>query len=197
MDNLEEHKHGMERFLNPRSMLTPGVAGSVVMVIANTMWIEFMIPQKWTALVLSFLIIIPILMQFGVSLIENIIYFMFNGLIIFALSVNTNFAGRKLQDIVSRDQKVSVSEVVTSPKALAAEMVFFLARDRLKDTPCNWQPMINRAPQQMQTKMAKTKSLQRISQKIKKEESFLIRGFRLRLRWWRISYSLREAIKMF
>lgn len=179
-------------------MLTPGIAGSVVMVIANTMWIEFMIPQKWTALVLSFLIIIPILMQFGVSLIENIIYFMFNGLIIFALSVNTNFAGRKLQDIVSRDQKVSVSEVVTSPKALPAEVVFFLARDRLKkDTSCNWHPMINRVLQQMQTKMAKIKSLQRISQKIKKEESFLIRGFRLRLRWWRISYSLREAIKMF
>ncbi|AWN74883.1 hypothetical protein LEAN103870_13000 [Legionella anisa] len=119
-------------FLNPRSMLTPGVAGSVVMVIANTMWIEFMIPQKWTALVLSFLIIIPILMQFGVSLIENIIYFMFNGLIIFALSVNTNFAGRKLQDIVSRDQKVSVSEVVTSPKALAAEMVFFSSEGQIK-----------------------------------------------------------------
>lgn len=88
-------------FLNPRSMLTPGVAGSVVMVIANTLWVEFLIPQKWTALILSFLLIIPILLKFSASWIENIIYFTFNGLIVFALAVNTNFAGRKIQEITS------------------------------------------------------------------------------------------------
>ncbi|WP_028373658.1 hypothetical protein [Legionella lansingensis] len=110
-------------FLNPRSMLTPGVAGSVVMVIANTMWVEFMIPQKWTALVLSFIIIIPILMQFAASFIENIIYFMFNGLIIFALAVNTNFAGRKLQDIVTSDKKAPTQEVVAAVKAPPSSLV--------------------------------------------------------------------------
>lgn len=119
-------------FLNPRSMLTPGIAGSVVMVIANTMWLEFMIPQKWTALVLSFLIIVPILMQFGVSLLENIIYFMFNGLIIFALSVNTNFAGRKLQDIVASDQKAPISEVVSSPKSSPPSLASFSSGGQTK-----------------------------------------------------------------
>lgn len=86
-------------FLNPRSMLTPGVAGSLVMVIANTLWVEFMLPQKWSALVLSFLLIIPILARFSAKFYENVIYFLFNGLIIFALSVNTNFAGGKIQEI--------------------------------------------------------------------------------------------------
>lgn len=86
-------------FLNPRSMLTPGIAGSVVMVIANTLWIEFSLPQKWSALILSFLLIVPILIKFAASWVENVIYFTFNGLIVFALAVNTNFAGRKLQDI--------------------------------------------------------------------------------------------------
>lgn len=93
-------------------MLTPGVAGSVVMVIANTLWIEFMIPQKWTALLLSFLFIIPILMKFSASWVENIIYFTFNGLIVFALAVNTNFAGRKLQEISTSDNKVVAQQEV-------------------------------------------------------------------------------------
>jgi hypothetical protein len=92
-----------KEFLNPRSMLTPGVAGSMVMVIANTLWVEFMVPQKWTALILSFLLILPILIQFSAHFFEKIIYFTFNGLIVFALSVNTNFAGKQLQGIVVND----------------------------------------------------------------------------------------------
>ena len=86
-------------------MLTPGIAGSIVMVIANTLWLEFMIPQKWTALILSFLLIIPILIRFSASYVENAIYFTFNGLIVFALAVNSNFAGRKLQEIAASDNK--------------------------------------------------------------------------------------------
>lgn len=86
-------------FLNPRSMLTPGVAGSLVMLIANTLWVQFMVPQKWSALTLSFLLIIPILIKCTASLFEYVIYFVFNGLIVFALAVNTNFVGSKLQEI--------------------------------------------------------------------------------------------------
>src|SRR3990167_6456798 len=88
-------------------MLTPGIAGSIVMVIANTLWLEFMIPQKWTALILSFLLIIPILIRFSASYVENAIYFTFNGLIVFALAVNSNFAGRKLQEIAASDKKMN------------------------------------------------------------------------------------------
>jgi hypothetical protein len=98
---LSQPDSGMkwDDFLNPRSMLTPGIAGSMVMVITNTLWVEFMVPQKWTALVLSFLLIIPILLKFAASWFENIVYFVFNGLIVFSLAVNTNFAGRKVQEI--------------------------------------------------------------------------------------------------
>lgn len=107
-------------FLNPRSMLTPGIAGSVVMVIANTLWVEFMLPQKWTALVLSFILIIPILMRFSASMIENIIYFMFNGLIVFALAINTNFAGGKLTQFNLPEQGTPfASEVNSSLSTLA------------------------------------------------------------------------------
>lgn len=101
-------------FLNPRSMLTPGIAGSVVMVIANTLWVEFMVPQKWTALTLSFLLIIPILIKFSASWIENVIYFTFNGLIVFALAINTNFAGRKLQEIGIKEERALVAEQLST-----------------------------------------------------------------------------------
>jgi hypothetical protein len=104
-------------FLNPRSMLTPGIAGSVVMVIANTLWIEFMLPQKWTALALSFLLIIPILIKFSANIVENVIYFTFNGLIVFALAVNTNFAGRTLQNIAQEDKSPLVAQLSTALKA--------------------------------------------------------------------------------
>lgn len=93
-------------FVNPRSMLTPGVAGSLVMLIANTLWVQFIVPQKWSALLLSFLLIIPIVIKYPTSLFEKIIYFIFNGLIIFALAINTNFAGGKIADFVS-DSKMT------------------------------------------------------------------------------------------
>jgi hypothetical protein len=101
-----------KEFLNPRSMLTPGIAGSMVMVIANTLWVEFMVPQKWTALVLSFVLLIPILLRFSANIFEKLIYFSFNGLIVFSLAVNTNFAGRQLQQIAAGDKEVAME---TSP----------------------------------------------------------------------------------
>ena len=39
----------MNDFLNPKSMLTPGIAGSLIMAITNILWIEFVLPQKWVA----------------------------------------------------------------------------------------------------------------------------------------------------
>lgn len=110
-------------FLNPRSMLTPGIAGSVVMVIANTLWVEFMIPQKWSALLLSFLLIIPILVQFSATLIENVVYFLFNGLIIFALAVNSNFAGRKIHEIVTNPKSVAYFKSSSPSEFLSADEI--------------------------------------------------------------------------
>jgi len=46
----------VKEFLNPKSMLTPGIAGGVTMMISNTLWFQFELPQKWTALTISFLL---------------------------------------------------------------------------------------------------------------------------------------------
>lgn len=118
-------------FLNPRSMLTPGVAGSVVMVIANTLWVEFLMPQKWTALVLSFLLIIPILIRFSASMIENIIYFLFNGLIVFALAVNANFAGGHLQALAT-DKKDNLAQLFNGFKEPLVSTAYAESKSQFK-----------------------------------------------------------------
>ena len=88
----------INEFLNPKSMVTPSIAGGLIMVIANTLWITFTIPQKWSALILSFLLIIPILAKYSALFYEKVIYFIINGLTIFALAINTNFAGKTISE---------------------------------------------------------------------------------------------------
>lgn len=85
-----------KEFLNPKSMLTPAIAGSFIMIIANTLWVQFALPPKWSALFLSFLFLVPVLKDYIASILEKIIYFFFNGLIVFSLSINTNFAAGKI-----------------------------------------------------------------------------------------------------
>ena len=41
-------------FLKPESMVTPGIAGGITMVISNTLWVQFALERRWTGLVLSF-----------------------------------------------------------------------------------------------------------------------------------------------
>lgn len=96
----------VKEFMNPKSMLTPGIAGTLVMGITNTLWLQFGLPQKWSALILSFLIIIPILKAYPAAWVEKFVYFILNGLIIFAMAFNTNFAGKSIID-VSSDQQAS------------------------------------------------------------------------------------------
>lgn len=87
-----------KEFLNPKSMMTPAIAGSFIMIIANTLWLQFAISQKWTALFLSFLFLVPVLKSFTASFLERSIYFIFNALIVFSMAVNTNYAGKVLSE---------------------------------------------------------------------------------------------------
>ncbi len=44
----------VSEFLNPKSMMTPGLAGGFTMTIVNTLWVQFGPQPKWCALGLSF-----------------------------------------------------------------------------------------------------------------------------------------------
>lgn len=85
-----------QEFLNPKSMLTPAVAGALVMLITNTLWIQFGFEQRWIALVLSYLFAFIIVYPYHSKMSLKTIYVILNGLIIFSFAASSNFAGQKI-----------------------------------------------------------------------------------------------------
>lgn len=84
----------MNQFLNPKSMSTPGVAGALMMLIANTLCINFPeFPFRYVALILSFLIGAVVFTASTMKIWERGIYWIVNSLIIFSMGVgSTNIA---------------------------------------------------------------------------------------------------------
>jgi uncharacterized membrane protein len=87
----------MSDFLNSKSMITPGVAGGVVMLITNTLSSQFGLPAKWIAITVSVLLALLIFFaDQGTQIGAKIVVFLLNSVIIFAVSVGTNtVAGAK------------------------------------------------------------------------------------------------------
>ncbi len=83
-------------FLNPKSMLTPGIAGAVIMLVTNTLWVQFGFPQKWTALILSFMLGSLSFIHGAVPPWQKVIYYVLNSLIIFSVGIGTNAVGTKI-----------------------------------------------------------------------------------------------------
>jgi hypothetical protein len=88
---LEKTK--VEEFLQPKAMLTPGIAGGVTMLIANALWVAFGFPQRWTSLALSFLLGLLVFVATNVPLWQRAVYYLVNSLIIFSVSIGTNYVG--------------------------------------------------------------------------------------------------------
>ena len=81
-------------FLNSRSMLTPGVAGAVTMLIANTLYVQFSMPPKWTALGLGFALGLLVFGDRSIALWQRGLCYLLNSLIIFSMAVGANAAGQ-------------------------------------------------------------------------------------------------------
>lgn len=84
---------GVDSFLNPQSMLTPGVMGSAVMLGANSL------AQFHLTSVLSLYLLLS--MVFGLtavikseSLVQKLIYYLLNSVIIFSVAVGANQTGQ-------------------------------------------------------------------------------------------------------
>ncbi|HKS21843.1 MAG TPA: hypothetical protein VJZ76_03510 [Thermoanaerobaculia bacterium] len=83
----------MKEFLNAKSMLTPGVAGLVAMLITNALHAQFAMPSRWIALVLSFLIGSLVFSDTATRLLQRVVLYVINSLIIFSIAVGANTAG--------------------------------------------------------------------------------------------------------
>ncbi len=86
-------KAKVEEFLQPKAMLTPGIAGGITMLIANALWVAFSLPPRWTSLVLSFLLGLLVFVATRVPLWQRAVYYLLNSLIIFSVSIGTNYVG--------------------------------------------------------------------------------------------------------
>ena len=83
----------IKEFLNPKSMLTPGLAGGITMMITNSLWVQFALPQKWTALLVSFLFGAIVFSVKSVPIWQRPIFYLLNSLIIFSMGVGVNTMG--------------------------------------------------------------------------------------------------------
>jgi hypothetical protein len=80
-------------FLNAKSMITPGVAGGLVMLISNTCAAQFNLAAKWTALVLSALLALFVVYILIAPFWQKGLLWIFNGLVIFSMAMGANQAG--------------------------------------------------------------------------------------------------------
>lgn len=83
----------MQEFINPKSMLTPGVAGSLMMFLVNGIAFQFPeISLRWLALILSLLIgaIVWFSETGGKSVVlQKAVYWILNSLVIFVVGFGT------------------------------------------------------------------------------------------------------------
>jgi hypothetical protein len=98
-------------FLNPKSMVTPGVAGGLTMLITNALAKQFDLPGNWTSLMVSFLFG---LLVFGaaLSIAQRLVFYVINSLIIFSVAVGANSAGQQLQQPQAKTVLMPVSKIM-------------------------------------------------------------------------------------
>ena len=83
-----------DQFLTPEAMLTPGVAGSMSMMIANALNHNFDLPNGWSILVLSFVFGLLVLANNKPLLTKSVLYVL-NSLVIFCVAAGTITLGAK------------------------------------------------------------------------------------------------------
>ena len=84
----------LDEFLNPKSILTPGLAGGLTMLISSTLWVQFGWEVKWTAIAISLAISFLVVRGMkNVPLLERIIYCGLNTFIIFSMGLGVHSLG--------------------------------------------------------------------------------------------------------
>jgi hypothetical protein len=79
----------LQEFLTPEAMLTPGVAGSMTMMITNALALNFDLSRAWTGLVLSFIFGILVLVS-AKGLLAKLAFYILNSLVIFCVALGAN-----------------------------------------------------------------------------------------------------------
>lgn len=82
----------MDEFINARAMITPGVAGTTVIMITGALIGQFNLPGNWAALILSFLVGMTVWSDESVVMPQKLVLYVLNSLIIFTVANGINVA---------------------------------------------------------------------------------------------------------
>jgi hypothetical protein len=119
-----------DEFLNPKSMLTPGIAGGLTMLITNALVKQFDLPGSWTSLIVSFLFGLVVFAAPTLVFPLRIVFYLINSLIIFSVAVGTNSAGGQTQKSEASHLQVTSTGVTrTIQVALDAEALGVRTRE--------------------------------------------------------------------
>ena len=83
----------LKDILNSRSMMTPGIAGAIAMLITDTLYQQFDLPARWIGLVLSFLLGLLVFRDTEPPVWQRCLYYVVNSLIIFSMAVGAKTTG--------------------------------------------------------------------------------------------------------
>lgn len=97
----------ISQFLTPEAMLTPGVAGSLTMMITNALALNFAMPRAWIGLGLSFVFGLLVIAATR-SLLQKAVFYVLNSLVIFCVAAGANGIG------TGAAQRVSLSLTATA-----------------------------------------------------------------------------------
>lgn len=104
--NHSRQSNPLAQFLTPEAMLTPGVAGSLTMMITNALTQNFAMPRAWVGLALSFIFGLLVLVATR-NLLQKGVFYILNSLVIFCVAIGANGIG------AGAAQRVSLSFVTT------------------------------------------------------------------------------------
>jgi hypothetical protein len=100
--NDPPENNAIAQFLTPEAMLTPGVAGSLTMMITNALTLNFAMPRAWVGLGLSFIFGLLVLVS-ARGLLQKAVFYILNSLVIFCVAAGANGIG------AGSTQRVSLS----------------------------------------------------------------------------------------
>jgi hypothetical protein len=107
-------------FLNPKSMLTPGVAGGLTLMITNTLGTWFGAPLGYTALAISAVCGLLVLTA-GVPILQRAAYYLLNSLVIFTVAMGSNATGQQIQATRQATSSIFISAAYAQPASNEAQ----------------------------------------------------------------------------
>ncbi len=83
----------MEGFISSKAMLTPGIAGATTTMITGTLASQFGIPGTYTSILVSFLLGLVVFSDTVVPLLQRLVLYLINSMIIYTVAIGLNTAG--------------------------------------------------------------------------------------------------------